>query len=121
MHLRHATILCLAWSIFLAGASTAQNATESHSAVADDGQLAAADAAPITTPLHPLGEALKDKLAADSKKGNDVVRADRAVLSEYYTARKYKLVWSDRDGLNPRAKAAIVLNRPDRQAWRMRR
>ncbi|MGI9403727.1 MAG: L,D-transpeptidase family protein [Hyphomicrobium sp.] len=108
MHLRHAVVLCLAWSAFLAGAATAQDATESQSAVAEDQQSAAADTAPIPAPLDPLGIALQDKLAASKDKGNEVVRADRAVLSEYYAARKYKTVWVDDHGLKPRAKATIA-------------
>jgi len=108
MHLQHAVVLCLAWSAFLAGAATAQDATESQTAVTEDQHSVAAEAAPIPPPQDSLGIALRNKLATDRKKGNEVVRTDRAVLSEYYAARKYKPVWVDGDGLKPRAKTAIA-------------
>ncbi len=108
MHLRYTTILCLAWSTLSAGAATAQDATEPQSTVTEDQQSAAPEVAPTAAPQDPLRIALQDKLAASTNKGNEAVRADRAVLAEYYAARKYKAVWVDRNGLKPRAKEVIA-------------
>ncbi|MGI9404317.1 MAG: L,D-transpeptidase family protein, partial [Hyphomicrobium sp.] len=108
MHLRYAAILCLAWSALSAGAATAQDTTEPQNTSTEDRRSAAPEAAPTQAPQDPLRSALQDKLAANTNKGNLTVRADRAVLAEYYAARKYKPVWIDGDGLKPRSKAAIA-------------
>ncbi|MEE8099075.1 MAG: hypothetical protein V3T13_03970, partial [Hyphomicrobium sp.] len=108
MHLRYAAILCLAWSAFSAGAVAAQDATEPQNAATEDQHAVAPEAAPVAAPQDPLGIALQEKLAASKDKGNATVRADRAVLSEYYSARKYKAVWVDASGLMPRAKATLA-------------
>jgi len=108
MHLRYTAILCLAWSAFLAGAATAQDATEPQSAATEDQYSVSPEAAPVAAPQDPPGIALQEKLAASKDKGNATVRADRAVLSEYYSARKYKAVWVDASGLKPRAKATLA-------------
>ena len=68
----------------------------------------APEAAPVAAPQDPLGIALQEKLAASKNEGNATVRADRAVLSEYYSARKYKSVWVEASGLKPRAKVALA-------------
>ncbi|MCP4780869.1 MAG: L,D-transpeptidase family protein [Hyphomicrobium sp.] len=108
MHLRYAAFLCLAWSAFSAGAVAVQDATEPQSAATEDQHAVSPDAAPVAALQDPLGIALQEKLAASKNKGNATVRADRAVLSEYYSARKYKAVWVDASGLKPRAKATLA-------------
>jgi murein L,D-transpeptidase YcbB/YkuD len=123
MYLRYAAILCLAWSAFLAGAVAAQDATEPQSTVTQDQRSAAPVTAEpqsaatedqqtvtpeVAAPQNPLGIALQEKLAASKDKGNETVRADRTVLSEYYSARKYKPVWVDENGLKSQAKATIA-------------
>ena len=105
MHLRYAAILCLAWSAFSAGAVAAQDATEPQSAATEDQHAVAPE---VAAPQDPLGSALQEMLAASKDKGNATVRADRAVLSEYYSARKYKAVWVDASGLKPRAKTTLA-------------
>ncbi|MCK5712273.1 MAG: hypothetical protein KAI25_06130, partial [Hyphomicrobiaceae bacterium] len=65
MHLRYTAILCLAWSAFLAGAATAQDATEPQSAATEDQHAVAPEAASVAAPQDPLGIALQEKLAAN--------------------------------------------------------
>lgn len=108
MHLRYAAILCLAWSTFLAGAAAAQDAGEPQSAATEDQHAAATEVAPVPETQDPLRLALQVKLAAAKNKGSETVRADRAVLSEYYSARKHKAVWVNDNGFKPSAKAAIA-------------
>jgi len=108
MHLRYTAILCLAWGALSAGGATAQDATEPQSTSTENRQSAAPEVAPTPATQGLLGIALQEKLAASTNKGNETVRADRAVLAEYYAARKYKAVWVDSDGLKPRAKEVIA-------------